>query len=139
MLNTSTLHHELHLGCTKEAAELAAPWKTVSDWFELILRIMPDACVAMDAAVDVAVKRVMEHADFASKFKHPVKFNGTDFVEERLTAEQQLAEVTRSASQQMHVFLERYGSLLCAEDLRALAGCPAAETAEDKEAPLVYW
>jgi len=91
---------------------------------------MPDACVAMDAAVDVAVKRVMEHADFASKFKHPVKFNGTDFIEQRLTTEQQLAEVTRSASQQMHVFLERYGSLLCAEDLRALAGCPAAETAE---------
>ncbi|CAE7214563.1 unnamed protein product [Symbiodinium sp. CCMP2592] len=80
--------------------------------------------------VDVAVKRVMEHADFASKFKHPVKFNGTDFIEQRLTTEQQLAEVTRSASQQMHVFLERYGSLLCAEDLRALAGCPAAETAE---------
>eukprot|EP00439_Symbiodinium_sp_Y106_P084832 s1032_g26.t1 len=111
--------------CTKEAAELSGCCQTVSAW-----RIMPDACVAMDAAVDVAVKRVMEHADFASKFKHPVKFNGTDFIEQRLTTEQQLAEVTRSASQQMHVFLERYGSLLCAEDLRALAGCPAAETAE---------
>mmetsp|Transcript_31052 Transcript_31052/g.58220 ORF Transcript_31052/g.58220 Transcript_31052/m.58220 type:complete len:289 (-) Transcript_31052:50-916(-) len=91
---------------------------------------MPDAFVAMDAAVEVAVKRVMEHTEFAGKFKHPVKFNGTDFVEQRLTKEQQLAEVTRSASHQMHVFLERYGSMLGAEDLQALARCPSADTAE---------
>eukprot|EP00435_Cladocopium_sp_Y103_P017662 s1754_g4.t1 len=89
---------------------------------------MPDA--TMDPAVEVAVKRVMEHADFASKFKHPIKFNGTDFVEQRLTSEEQLAEVTKSALRQMHVFLERYGSMLPFEDLRALASCPAAETAE---------
>jgi len=88
---------------------------------------MPDA---MDAAVEVAVKRVMEHADFAGKFKHPIKFNGTDFVEQRLTTEQQLVEVTKSASGQMHVFLERYGSMLPSEDLRALASCPSAQTAE---------
>lgn len=84
----------------------------------------------MDAAVEVAVKRVMEHADFAGKFKHPIKFNGTDFVEQRLTTEQQLVEVTKSASGQMHVFLERYGSMLPSEDLRALASCPSAQTAE---------
>ena len=88
---------------------------------------MPDA---MDAAVEVAVKRVMEHADFAGKFKHPIKFNGTDFVEQRLTTEQQLVEVTKSANGQMHVFLERYGSMLPSEDLRALASCPSAQTAE---------
>lgn len=84
----------------------------------------------MDPAVEVAVKRVMEHADFAGKFKHPIKFNGTDFVEQRLTSEEQLAEVTKSALRQMHVFLERYGSMLSFEELRALASCPAAETAE---------
>ncbi|CAJ1410720.1 unnamed protein product [Effrenium voratum] len=78
---------------------------------------MPDA--ALDSAVEFAVKRVMEHADFAGKFKHPVKFNGTDFVEQRLSSEQQLAEVTRSACRQMHVFLERYGGMLGAEETSA--------------------
>ena len=58
-------------------------------------------------------------------------------------------EVTKSASGQMHVFLERYGSMLPSEvlqggrcdkkvvsaflsiqDLRALASCPSAQTAE---------
>ena len=48
--------------------------------------------------MEVAVKHVVEHADFASKFKHPVKFNGTDFVEERLNKEQQLAEAISNRS-----------------------------------------
>jgi len=84
----------------------------------------------MDVAVDAAVRRVMQHTDFSSKFKHPVKFNGTDFVEQRLTAEQQLAEVSKNALGKMHVFLERYGALLQTEDLRALVNSPAAATAE---------
>lgn len=90
---------------------------------------MPDIA-ATDASVEMAVFRVTQHADFASKFKHPIKFNGTDFVEQRLTREQQLAEVSKSACSAMHVFLERYGMLLAQEELRALSISPAAGTAE---------
>eukprot|EP00930_Biecheleria_cincta_P064757 TRINITY_DN50411_c0_g1_i1.p1 TRINITY_DN50411_c0_g1~~TRINITY_DN50411_c0_g1_i1.p1 ORF type:complete len:313 (-),score=88.97 TRINITY_DN50411_c0_g1_i1:164-1102(-) len=90
---------------------------------------MPDIG-ATDASVEMAVLRVTQHADFASKFKHPIKFNGKDFVEHRLSPEQQLAEVSKSASSALHVFLERYGMLLAQEELRALATSPAAETAE---------
>ena len=41
--------------------------------------------------------------------------------------------MSTSAARQMHVFLERYGALLAAEDLRALESCPAADTAEALE------
>lgn len=81
-------------------------------------------------AVDAAVGRVVGHADFAATFKHPVKFNGTDFVETRLSAEEQHAEVRKLATKSLHVFLERYGRLLPAEDIRALGTDPLAATAE---------
>lgn len=84
----------------------------------------------MAMAVDAAVRHVVAHADFAKTFRHPVKFNGTDFVEQRLTTEEQTAEVAKLASKSLHVFLERYGTMLSAEDLRALSGDPSAETAE---------
>jgi len=81
-------------------------------------------------AVEASVRRVTQHADFPTKFKHPVKFNGTDFVEQRLTVEQQFEEVSKNAAQNLHIFLERYGTLLQSEDLHALVGCSAANTPE---------
>lgn len=81
-------------------------------------------------AVDAAVGRVVGHADFAATFKHPVKFNGTDFVETRLSAEEQHTEVRKLATKSLHVFLERYGKLLPEEDIRALGADPLAATAE---------
>lgn len=73
-----------------------------------------------DAAVEAAVRRVTAHAGFGSSFRHPVKFNGTDFVEMRLSPEEQTAEVSKLAREKLHVFLERYGSVLEEEDLLAL-------------------
>lgn len=90
---------------------------------------MPDVG-AMDTSLETAVLRVTQHADFAGKFKHPIKFNGTDFVEQRLSPEEQFAAVSKSASSAMHVFLERYGTLLEQDDLKALATSPEADTAE---------
>lgn len=81
-------------------------------------------------AVDAAIRRVTAHTDFQSKFKHPVKFDGSNFVEQKLSSDQQYEEVAKFASGKLHVFLERYGSLLLAEDLRALVRIPAADTAE---------
>jgi len=81
-------------------------------------------------AVEAAVRRVTQHAEFANKFKHPVKFNGTDFVEQRLSSEQQFQEVSKDASKKLHIFLERYGTLLQTEDLHALVSCTAAESPE---------
>eukprot|EP00933_Yihiella_yeosuensis_P028917 TRINITY_DN22690_c0_g1_i1.p1 TRINITY_DN22690_c0_g1~~TRINITY_DN22690_c0_g1_i1.p1 ORF type:complete len:288 (+),score=79.73 TRINITY_DN22690_c0_g1_i1:149-1012(+) len=86
--------------------------------------------MTMDAAVSKAVHRVTSHAEFSTKFKHPVKFNGTDFVEQRLTAEQQLEEVSKIAIGSMHIFLERYGTMLERQDLIALQTTPASQTAE---------
>jgi len=80
--------------------------------------------------VKAAVQRVTTHADFAKTFRHPLRFDGTDFSECRLSAEEQRDEVAKSASTALHVFLERYGGLLLAEDLRALSGTPAAATPE---------
>eukprot|EP00448_Togula_jolla_P014111 CAMPEP_0170583012 /NCGR_PEP_ID=MMETSP0224-20130122/7898_1 /TAXON_ID=285029 /ORGANISM="Togula jolla, Strain CCCM 725" /LENGTH=280 /DNA_ID=CAMNT_0010906291 /DNA_START=1 /DNA_END=843 /DNA_ORIENTATION=- len=72
----------------------------------------------------------MAHADFTGKFKHPVRFNGTDFVETRLSEEEQSAEVSKLLAGSLHVFLERYGALLHDEDLRAIASTPAAAAPE---------
>uniref|UniRef100_A0A7S4QIR0 CCD97-like C-terminal domain-containing protein n=1 Tax=Alexandrium monilatum TaxID=311494 RepID=A0A7S4QIR0_9DINO len=83
-----------------------------------------------DMAVDTVVRRVVAHPDFAKTFRHPLKFNGTDFVEQRMSQEEQAAEVAKLASKSLHVFLERYGTMLLAEDVRAISGCPAAATAE---------
>eukprot|EP00928_Gymnodinium_smaydae_P043236 TRINITY_DN29012_c0_g1_i1.p2 TRINITY_DN29012_c0_g1~~TRINITY_DN29012_c0_g1_i1.p2 ORF type:complete len:306 (+),score=96.21 TRINITY_DN29012_c0_g1_i1:51-920(+) len=80
--------------------------------------------------VSAVVVKVVAHDGFAAKFKHPVKFNGTDFVETRLTPAEQRAEVEKLATTKLHVFLERYGTLLSAEDLSALAASPLAATAE---------
>lgn len=80
----------------------------------------------MDQAVNAAVRSVTGHTDFQSKFKHPVKFDGTNFVEQKLSSEEQVAEVSKL---ELHVLLERYGSLLQVEDLHALVNSPAADTA----------
>lgn len=80
--------------------------------------------------VEAAVQRVTTHAEFSKTFKHPLHFDGTNFVERRLSAEEQRKEVAKVASTALHVFLERYGGLLLAEDLRALSSSPAGGTPE---------
>lgn len=80
--------------------------------------------------MDDVVRRVVGHATFSEKFKHPLKFNGTDFVETRLSPDEQFAEVAKIASTKIHVFLERYGELLSSEDLIAVAASPLADTEE---------
>lgn len=83
--------------------------------------------------MDAAVRHAMAHADFSRKFKHPIKFNGTDFVETKLSEEEQFNELRRLLSRgSLHVFLERYGGMLESSDLEALGKTPAAETAESK-------
>lgn len=83
--------------------------------------------------MDATVRRAMGHADFAKKFKHPIKFNGTDFVETKLSEEEQFSQLRRLLSAgSLHIFLERYGAMLEARDLDALAETAAAETAEAK-------
>lgn len=84
----------------------------------------------MGLAMDDVVRRLVAHDSFAGKFKHPVRFNGTDFVEQRLTPDEQFAEVAKIASTKMHVFLERYGELLSVEDLVSVSASPLAETEE---------
>eukprot|EP00747_Dinoflagellata_sp_TGD_P182334 gnl/TRDRNA2_/TRDRNA2_36552_c0_seq1.p1 gnl/TRDRNA2_/TRDRNA2_36552_c0~~gnl/TRDRNA2_/TRDRNA2_36552_c0_seq1.p1 ORF type:complete len:261 (-),score=69.73 gnl/TRDRNA2_/TRDRNA2_36552_c0_seq1:73-855(-) len=84
----------------------------------------------MEAALERAVQVVVAHQDFAATFKHPIKFNGTDFVETRLSAVEQLAEVHKLASKSLHVFLERYGTMLSTTDLDAIAATAAAQTPE---------
>lgn len=84
----------------------------------------------MGAAMDDVVRRLVAHDSFAGRFKHPVHFNGTDFVERRLTPDEQFAEVAEVASTKMHVFLERYGELLSVEDLVSVSASPLAETEE---------
>lgn len=83
-----------------------------------------------DTVVAASVKRVIAHPDFEKNFKHPVKFNGTDFVEQRLSGDEQAAEVGQIANTKLHIFLERYGTLLNSEDLRALQESSAASTEE---------
>lgn len=84
----------------------------------------------MDGPVELAVRHVTGHPDFEGRFRHPVKFNGAEFVEQRLTVEEQFLEVSRLASRTLHVFLERYGSMLSETDLRAIGSLPCADTAE---------
>jgi len=84
----------------------------------------------MGVAMDDVVRRLVAHASFAGKFKHPVRFDGTDFVEQRLTPDEQFAEVAKIASTKMHVFLERYGELLSVEDLVSVSASPLAEAEE---------
>jgi len=83
-----------------------------------------------DPSIAAAVLHVMGHEDFEGKFKHPLKFNGTDFVQERLSTELQVTELSGQASGKLHVFLERYGAMLPATDLEALSRTPAASTQE---------
>eukprot|EP00929_Paragymnodinium_shiwhaense_P046991 TRINITY_DN23874_c0_g1_i1.p1 TRINITY_DN23874_c0_g1~~TRINITY_DN23874_c0_g1_i1.p1 ORF type:complete len:317 (-),score=114.92 TRINITY_DN23874_c0_g1_i1:63-1013(-) len=90
----------------------------------------PRDAVAGDQLLDAAVAKAVAHPSFAGTFKHPVKFNGTDFVETRLSEQEVRAEVSKLATTKLHVFLERYGALLSAEELRGLAAAPGAETAE---------
>mmetsp|Transcript_153180 Transcript_153180/g.491222 ORF Transcript_153180/g.491222 Transcript_153180/m.491222 type:complete len:313 (+) Transcript_153180:63-1001(+) len=80
--------------------------------------------------LDAAVRHVTSHPDFAGRFKHPVKFNGSEFVETKLTEEEQLREVTKLASGSLHVFLERYGNMLPMGDVQALRKLPDANAAE---------
>jgi len=80
----------------------------------------------------MGVKVVVGNPNFAPAFKHPVKFNGTDFVETRLTQEEMTAEVSKMATSKLHVFLERYGSWLTKEELRALAASPGADAPESR-------
>lgn len=84
----------------------------------------------MGVAMDDVVRRVVAHSSFGEKFKHPVKFNGTDFVEQRLSTDEQFAEVAKIASTKIHVFLERYGELLSSEDLVAVSASPLADSEE---------
>lgn len=84
------------------------------------------------SVLDGVVRQVMAHADFASKFRHPIKFNGTDFVETRLSEEEQFALLAKLAASTLHVFLERYGAMLQAADLRAVSKTEAAATPEAK-------
>lgn len=86
----------------------------------------------MEVATDTAVRHAMAHADFPKKFRHPLKFNGTDFVETKLSEEEQTVQLQKLLSGSLHVFLERYGAMLEASDLDALSSAPAAETAEAK-------
>merc|ERR1711871_1295380 len=89
---------------------------------------MPDS--SMDSAMDAAVRHAMAHTDFMKKFRHPIKFNGTDYVETKLTEEEQFAQLRGLLSSgSLHVFLERYGAMLEASDLDALGSSSAAETA----------
>jgi hypothetical protein len=88
--------------------------------------------MAMEAAIDSAVRNAMSHVDFTKKFKHPVKFDGTDFVETRLSEEEQFAQLRRLLNGTLHVFLERYGAMLEVKDLDALSKTSAAETVEAK-------
>eukprot|EP00927_Polykrikos_kofoidii_P045723 TRINITY_DN3979_c0_g1_i1.p1 TRINITY_DN3979_c0_g1~~TRINITY_DN3979_c0_g1_i1.p1 ORF type:complete len:349 (-),score=80.38 TRINITY_DN3979_c0_g1_i1:77-1123(-) len=80
--------------------------------------------------VAMAVRRVTAHPDFAKSFKHPIKFNGVDYVETRKSEAEQAAEVSELALGKLHVFLERYGGLLADAELRALAASPLAASAE---------
>jgi len=82
-------------------------------------------------AMDAAVKCVTEHPDFASRFRHPVKFNGTDYEETRLSQEEQFREVSKLADGTLHVFLERYGSLLGPSHLQELSTLPIAESSSE--------
>jgi hypothetical protein len=89
----------------------------------------------MEAGMDAAVRRAMAHADFDKKFKHPLKFNGTDFVETKLSTEEQFGQLRKLLGPEagsLHIFLERYGAMLEPEDVDALATTPAAETAESQ-------
>lgn len=83
-----------------------------------------------DPSVAAAVLHVIGHEDFEAKFKHPLKFNGTDFVQERLTTELQVTELSQQACGKLHVFLERYGTMLPPADVEALSRTPAASTQE---------
>mmetsp|Transcript_36142 Transcript_36142/g.84694 ORF Transcript_36142/g.84694 Transcript_36142/m.84694 type:complete len:281 (+) Transcript_36142:49-891(+) len=71
-------------------------------------------------AIELAVRQVVQHKDFAVKFKHPIRFDGTNYVETRLGVEEQQAEVSKLAGKSPHVFLERYGDLLSQEEMLAL-------------------
>jgi len=74
--------------------------------------------------MEVAVHQVLQHKDFSTKFKHPLKFDGENYVEVRLGHDEQQIEVTKLAGKSPHVFLERYGDLLSREELVALrAAC----------------
>lgn len=65
----------------------------------------------------MVVARVVSHAGFSGTFRHPVKFDGTNYVECRLSPEEQHKQVGELALHKPHVFLERYGTMLAASDL----------------------
>lgn len=81
-------------------------------------------------AVEAAVQATMSHAEFNKRFRHPVKFDGSDYKEVKLSPEEQRKQLSELASKQLHVFLERYGDLLAKADLKALSALPGAETPE---------
>lgn len=82
--------------------------------------------MARDAheALSHAFRHVVAHSEFSNKFRHPVKFDGNNFVETRLSKEAQCEEVALLAEKSLHIFLERYGALLSHSHLEALKTMP---------------
>lgn len=91
-------------------------------------------CGSGNVAAELLVRSVMSKPEFAARFKHPVRFDGVDFREARLSEDEQRMQLLGLASSQLHIFLERYGNLLSKVDLAAIGNGLQGDTPEVR-----YW
>lgn len=86
--------------------------------------------MAQESALAASVSHVLAHSEFESRFKHPLKFNGLDYVQVRLSPKEVRGSLEKLVQDSLHVFLERYGDLLTSDFIDAIAALPQAAAPE---------